>query len=339
MRKREIICEYQPYVMAPPASSDQLYSKAAANDGTTIERWQDTWIENISTNHEKFGGFSDKALGNLYGRYLHRPVICAGSGPSLKWNWQELKNRGSIPLVSCLHNFQFFEDRDINPDFYVSLDAGPITVDEVSEGGQHEPEWYWERTAGHKLLCFIGSDPKLLEKWQGEIYFYNAPVPSESYRERVQQIEVFNQWVSNGGNVLGACMYISKGYFGASTIIYVGADFSFGYDHKFHGWDSKYDAKMGHCIRATDIFGHSVSTWQSYNNFKSWFDWVSMNVPGEWINCTEGGTMGAYPTGNIISIKQMDLKDCLNRFSMSQVLKPSALDPKVEGDDGRRILF
>lgn len=339
MRVREIVCEYQAYVNEPPVQPKSLYEKAASNDGPTIEAWADTWISNIEKNHEHFKDFGSKGIGNLFGKYLHRPVICAGAGPSLKYNAQHLANRGSLPLISCLHNFQFFEDRGVYPDFYVSLDAGPVTVEEVSEGGKEDPEFYWERTKDKVLLAFIGSDPELLEKWQGTIYFYNAPVPDDSYREKVEAIEPFHQWVSNGGNVLGACMYISKAYFGAGTIIYVGADFSFGYDRKFHSWDSKYDKKIGAVLPVTDVFGNKVPTWPSYNNFKGWFDWVSMNVPGHWINCTEGGTLGAYPTGNLSSIVQMDLKDCIDSYHMHKVISASALNPRVEGDDGKRILF
>jgi hypothetical protein len=339
MKVREILCDYSPYIPEPPSAPDKLYSKAASNDAVTIKSWSETWISNIKANHSQFGDFGAKGIGNLFGRYLHRPVICAGSGPSLKYNIDELRDRKGIPLVSCLHNFQYFEDNDVKADFYVSLDAGPVTIEEVYEGGKEKPESYWEKTAEHTLLCYIGTDPGLLEKWRGEVYFFNAPVPDESFKEQLDEITTFNQWVSNGGNVLGACMYISKGYMGAGAIVYVGADFSFGYDKKFHSWDSKYDAKMGQVIPTVDVFGNRVATWPSYNNFKSWFDWVATVVPGVWINCTEGGTMGAYPQGNLFNIRQMDLKDCIRMYSLSDILKPCAMDAKVDGDDGIRILF
>lgn len=339
MRVRQIACDYQPYISKPPARPEKLYEKAASNDKATIDAWSHKWLANIKANKEKFGNFRDYSLGNLFGKYLHRPVICAGSGPSLKYNLEQLRDTKGIPLVSCLHNFQYFHDNGVKPDYWVTLDAGEITVDEVTEGGKLEEEEYWEATKGQVLLAYIGTSPRLLEKWRGKVYFYNAPVPDKDFRDAVNEVEPFNVWVSNGGNVLGACVYISKGYMGAGAIIYVGADFSFGYDKRFHSWNSKYDKDMGNYVYAVDVFGNKVPTWPSYNNFKSFFDYVSMEVPGIYINCTEGGTLGAYPQGNLSSIRQMDLKDCIDMYSMSEMLKPASIDPAVDGDDGRRILY
>lgn len=340
MKVREINCEYQPYILSPPVrNSRDLYAKAASNDGATIDAYGQQWVDQITRNHKSHGPFKTRALGNLFGRYRHRPVICAGSGPSLKYNAEELKNRGDIPLVSCLHNFQYFTDKGIDVDFWVSLDAGLITVEEVSEGGSKSADEYWAATKNQTLLAYIGSHPELLARWQGDIYFYNSLIPNQELREKIDAVETFNNWVSTGGNVLGACVYISKGYFAASSIIFVGADFSFGYDKKFHSWDSKYDRSMGRCIPAVDIFGHKVATWPSYNNFKSFFDYVATEVPGIYINCTEGGTLGAYPEGNLHTIKQMDLKDCLQMYNMSDLIRDAALNPEIEGDSGRRILY
>lgn len=340
MRFREISCEYQPYILRPPVRNTRdLYAKAAANDGATIESFGKQWVDQMRKNRETFGPFKNKALGNLFGKYRHRPVIVAGSGPSLKYNADELKNKGEIPLVSCLHNFQYFMDKGIATDYWVSLDAGLITVDEVSEGGSKTPDEYWEMTEGQTLLAYTGSHPELLRKWKGQIYFFNSPVPDTGLRDQINEIEVFNNWVSTGGNVLGACLYIAKAYFGAGATIFVGADFSFGYDKRFHSWDSKYDKTLGNYINAVDVFGHRVATWPSYNNFKSFFDYVATEVPGIYINCTEGGTLGAYPEGNLHTIKQMDLKDCLGMFNMSDLIKEAAINPEVEGEEGRKILY
>lgn len=340
MKERTIFCEYQPYIQRPPVRSNrELYAKAASNDGATIDAFAKTWIDNAKLNKQKFGSFGDRGVGQLFGKYLHRPVIVAGSGPSLKFNADELRNKGSIPLVSCLHNFQYFMDKGIKTDYWVSLDSQLVTVEEVSEGGSKQPNDYWAMTEGQTLIAYIGTHPELLDKWRGDIYFYNSPVPSEQIRAELAEIEVFNQWVSSGGNVLGAALYIAKAYFGAGATIFVGADFSFGYDRKFHSWDSKYDRSMGNYINAVDVFGNKVPTWPSYNNFKSFFDFVALEVPGIYINCTEGGTFGAYPDGNLHAIRQMDLKDCLKMYHIHDMIKESAINPKVEGDDGRRILY
>ena len=180
------------------------------------------------------------------------------------------------------------------------------------------------------MLCYIGTHPELLKRWQGEIYFFNAPIPDQDMIDFVDNLEIFNAHVSNGGNVLGACLYIAKAILGASVVAFVGADFSFSYSKKFHPFDSKYDAKLGHVIRAHDVFGNLVSTWQSYYNFKSWFEYVAITVPGIYFNCSEGGCLGAYTQGNIRSITQMTLKSFLKQLTMSEEIKEQMKDPKTK---------
>jgi hypothetical protein len=336
-RTREIICEYQPYILNPPVAPAQLRADAVSGDGPTVERWKETWLNNIRANKKKFGSFKENSLGSLFNKYLHRPVIIAGSGPSLQHNVDKLKDRNGIPLLSCLHNFHYFEDKGINPEYYVSLDAGPIVLEEVSEGGSKTEDEYWAMTKDRTLLAFIGSDPRLFEKWQGPVYLFNAPVPDPDYENQVDDIEMFRCSVSTGGNVLGACLYIGKGYLGASSIIFVGADFSFDpANNRFHGWDSKYDKSMGYTVPIFDIFGNKVKTWQSYKNFAQFFNWVSVQVPGFYINCSEGGCLGSYAEGNLYNIRQMDLEDCLKMYNMSNHLRDQALNPDTAI---KKILF
>lgn len=295
----------------------QLYQTACGNDGATIQAWRDTWLNNIRANHKKYGSFKDMGLGQLHGALKYRPAIVAGSGPSLKRNGADLKDRGDIALISCLHNFHFFEDRGVHVDYYVSLDAGDVTVEEVSEGGAKTQEEYWAATEGKTLLAFIGTSPRLLEKWRGKVLFFSCPM-EPSLDEEVEKIEAFHTLVSPGGNVLGACLYIAKCIMGANPIAFVGADFSFSYDKKFHGWDSKYDKNLGQVLRSVDIFGNKVYTWQSYHGFKCFFDWVTQKIPGIYFNCTEGGTFGAYQEGNIMSVRVLDLAEFFAMYQLCE---------------------
>lgn len=336
MKRAEILCEYQPYADRPPSTGAALYGQACSNDTVTVNAWRDIWIKNITANHKRFGSFKDRGLGKLWGKHRNSPAIVVGSGPSLKENAEGLRANVGIPVISCLHNFHFLEDLGVKVDYYVSLDAGPVTVEEVSEGGTKTEAEYWALTKDRTLIAYVGSDPGLLEKWQGEVYFFNCPVPDQSVLDTTDQLEKFHTFVSTGGNVLGACTYIAKGIFGCNPLIFLGANFSFSYLDKFHGWDSKYDKDLGHYIRTTDVYGNFVKTWQSYHNFKAWFDWLSMTVPGFYINCTEGGTFGAYPGGNIRSVIQMDLNECLRMFSMCDELKNQCENPETEE---RKILF
>jgi hypothetical protein len=118
---------------------------------------------------------------------------------------------------------------------------------------------------------------------------------------------------------------------GASVVAFTGADFCFSYDKKFHGWNSKYDDNLGNVMRVKDIFGNSVYTWKSYHNFKGWFEFVSLTVPGIYYNCSEGGTFGAYTEGNIRSVIQAPLKAFIRQMNMyHDEIKEQALNTKTE---------
>lgn len=331
-----VTLEYQNYIEAPPYSPQQMYQQSCSADGVTMDSWRKIWIENVKATHARFGSFKENGLGKLFGKLKHQPCIIAGSGPSLKRNAHELKNKGDIPLISCLHNYHLFEDLGVDVDYYVTLDAGDVTVEEVSEGGSKTPEEYWESTKNKTLLAFIGTSPKLFEKWKGKVYLFNAPVPDAAYLENVNGLEPFHTYVSNGGNVLGACLYIAKGIMGANPIAYVGADFSFGYDKKFHAWDSKYDKNLGRVMRCIDVFGNKVLTWQSYHNFKNWFEYVAIKVSGIYINCTEGGTFGSYPEGNIMQLRQMPISEFIDMYQMHELVRESCETPEIATN---RILF
>lgn len=336
MRKAEVFLEFQNYIDEPPMTPQQQYQQACGNDGVTINSWRDIWIRNVKANHQKFGSFKTQSIAQFHGANRLKPAIVVGSGPSLKHNAHLLIDKGDIPVISCLHNFHFLEDLGVKVDYYITLDAGPVVIDEVYEGGKKSAEEYWELSKGRKLLAFIGTDPKLFEKWQGEIYFYNAPIPDQQIQNELDAIEKFHVYISNGGNVLGACLYFAKAFLGCNPIAFMGADFSFSYDKKFHAWNSKYDEKLGYVIKMCDVFGNKVLSWQSYANFKVWFEYVCRTCPGLYVNCTEGGTLGSYPEGNIRAIHQMELSQFLEMYKLHDVVQEQCLNPET---DIKKLLF
>lgn len=344
LKVENVVLEYQNLIPAVRQPAGQLFQNACANDDSTVNHWRETWLKNIKANKARFGNFSDYSVGKLYKKFQYRPAICAGSGPSLAKNVDELRNRQDIPLISCLHNFHYFEDKEVNTDIYVTLDAGPVTIEEVYEGGLKTPSEYWELTKNRTLLAYIATDPELLSKWKGEIYFYNASLPNEQLVKEIKDIENFAVYASNGGNVLGTCAYMAKAVFGCYSIIFIGADFSFGYPkiidgkpfYRFHPWDCKYNNVLGTVLKVPDIFGNKIITWQSYYSFKNFFDWLSTRYPGDFINATEGGCMGAYMDGNLDSFRYMDLKDALKMYHLNDTLKECFENPQIEID---KILY
>lgn len=336
MKTREITLEFSPTIPRPPVAPKQLYAQACSSDEITVNSWRKQWVSQVKENHARFGPFKDRGLGKLYGKLKNQPCIVVGSGPSLKHNVEDLKDTKGIAVISCLHNFQFLEDNGVKVDYYTTLDAGRITIEEVSEGGKKTADEYFALTKDKTLIAFTGSHPELIAKWQGQVYWYAAPIPNEEVMAEIEAVEPFHTYVSSGGNVLGASFYIAKAIMGANPIVFVGADFAFGYDQKFHAWDSKYDANQGHVVHAVDVFGNRVKTWQSYYNFKCWFESRACVVPGLYINATEGGILGSYPDGNIEPIKQMALCDVIKMYSISEAVKGQCESPEVAD---KKILF
>ncbi len=344
MRTAEIQLEYQSLIPQAPISPKQAFELAASNDEATMDYWRHIWLGNMTANKSRFGSFADHSCISEWNKYRYGPCIVAGAGPSLKHNGHELKNRGDIPLVSCLHNFHFFEDLVKNvdgfraPEYYVTLDAGPVTIEEVAEGGSLTPDEYWEITKDRTLIASVVTHPDLLAKWKGKVLFYNVPLPNMDIIKEMDAIDdSFKFVLTNGGNVLGACLSFSKCVLGAFSTIFVGADMSFSYMKKFHGWDSKYDKSLGHTLRVTDIYGVKVHTWQSYWNFKNYFDCTVQTTGGIYYNCTEGGCLGAYPEGNIASYRYMDLKDCLSEFNKNDKIMEHVKN--ADAPPGQKIML
>jgi hypothetical protein len=332
--KREIELQFQAYIPAPPVKQKDLIKQATGGDDVTVESWFDIWLKQMTANAKSFDFESLSAM-QVHGTQALKPVIIAGSGPSLKYNVDELaKNKGDICLVSCLHNFGFFEDKGVHPDYYVHLDAGPITIEEVSQGGTKSAEEYWEATKNHTLVTAVVSHPEILKRWKGKILFYNITIPNGEYIEKMKAITPFDLMFSVGGNTLGAALYFAKAILGGNPITFIGADFCFGYDRKFHPFNSPYDQKFDGVIPVTDVFGNRVYTWPSYWGFKCWFDYICCggagNNPGVYINCSEGGTLGAYAEGNIRQITQMSLKEFLDAYRMHKEM-PSILEKQKSG--------
>ena len=333
IRNVDMDLEYLNTLDFPPQSPQQMHTQAAQNDDVTVTAWRDIWIKNVRENHKRNGPFCANGIGKMFGQYHLKPCIIVGSGPSLQVNIKDLKDKGDIGVISCLHNFHYMVDNEINVDYFVTLDAGKVTIEEISEGGKHDHDYYVEATKDYTLCAFIGTDPELIENWKGKILWYNCPIPDEKCREEFDKVETFHHFVSNGGNVLGACLYISKAYGGANPIAYIGADFCFNYSKAFHPFKTKYDGKTGNYIRTMDCFGNKVLTWPSYAGFKKWHDSITLRCPGEWINCTEGGTYGVYPEGLIKSIRHKPLKEFIHGYLMYEQMRYQAEHPENALED------
>jgi hypothetical protein len=318
-----------------PLSPAQLYGQACSGDTITTETFAAEWTRQFVENTEKHDVKKDSAM-NDYKKLAYKPCICAGSGPSLKKNAQILKERGEIGLVSCLHNFGYFEDLGCPADYYINLDSQEITIPELFQGGKKKEEYYWEQTKDRTLVAATVTNPNLIAKWKGRILWYNVTIPDQNFQEISNKVG-FNLVFNTGGNALGAAYYMARAILGACPIALVGADFSFSEKRKFHAWESPYDKMFSGLVPVTNIFGNRVFTWQSYFNFSKWFEYIALggrgNNPCLFYNCTEGGILGAYPQGNIRHIVQMPLNQFIYSFTSHGIME------KIVVENNKMLLF
>jgi hypothetical protein len=329
-RTVELDLTYQAPIPSAPMSPQAAQEHAGRSDKTTLDFWRRTWVRNTAENKRKFGSFAEKGIHKLFDEMKWKPCIVIGAGPSLKHyakylvpheaDGKKFEGNPGIPVISCLHNFAFLVDLGVKVDYWVTLDAGDVVIDEMFEGGTKDHDFYREFSKTQKLLSVIVTNPYLFENWKGEVHWFNSVMPDPKLIEEIDAIECYSPTVSSGGNVLGAQFYIAKAIFGANPIIFMGADFSFSYEKKFHSWSSPYDV-VGNVMQATDIYGMKCPTWPSYYGFKVWFDAKVQTVPGDYINCSDG-IFGSYPDGNIVQVKQAHIENVLETYRVSSRKKP-----------------
>lgn len=338
-RTLEIDLEYAQIIESPPMTPDQLYKNACMGDEITIKTWKETWIKNYQLAKDRFGTFEGKTIGQLYNANHHKPIICLASGPSLSISMEALRTNQAmvnpVPVVSVLHNFALLMDEGIKVDYWITLDAGEIVLDDTTEFGKEKKESYWEKTKGQKLLAVIFSPPKLFDLWQGEVFLFNALVPEQEMREKFDAIERCSHYISSGGNAGGGAFYFAKAILGSNPILFCGYDYCFSHDMKWHPVGSKYDNFNGNGAGVTmkwkNVFGLPIKTWGSYLGFKFWHDQTVMRVPGDYINCSEG-ILGAYDSGIIKHFQYKSLKDALAPYWLADrvILQPTTKDAKPE---------
>jgi len=321
----KIDLQLAPLIDKPPISSEELYKNACSGDQVTIKTWKDIWVSNYQSCKDRFGTIGDHSWGKLYGVNKNKPMIVIGSGPSLKNQINSLRenqtSQNPIMTVSCLHNLSYFVQEGIEIDYYFTLDAGPVVLKDAVELNGKDPSFYWSMTKGKKLLAYAASDPGLWEKWQGEVYLFNCLLPDFGLRTKMTEIEKFTHYVSSGGNAGGGATYFAKMIAGSNPLYFVGFDFCFDYHNVFHAWESQYDnyegKGIGQVIRWPDIYGVPRSTWPSYLNFKFFMDYLTQQVPGDYVSCSQG-IMGAYPQGNIKGFQYKTLYEALLPYQMNE---------------------
>jgi hypothetical protein len=280
----------------------EVYKKSTKH---TVKSWSKIWIKNLMQN-VKMCDFSKHSVYCLKDKFKGETAYLVGASPSLSKNIKELKKKKGI-IITCSHALKFLLDNGIKPDYVIILDAHDKQSKFLDIGS---------KSKDIMLLADILVSPEVFKVWNGRILFFRTigEKPADKLHKKLWSMSKFNDLIYTGGNVMGGAHSIAD-LLGCNKIVFVGMDFSnpiasnsyveYADGSKDHGTYDHLDAFIG-----TDITGRGVWTKQRMFMYKYWFDYTSVILDRiEHINATEGGTLGAYPEGNLKSIKQMKLSE------------------------------
>jgi hypothetical protein len=289
-----------PLTFFPDGELDRFQKMITVSNKNMWESKSKILKKQLAENAKEWN-FKENSVKKLSKKHEGETAYIVGNSPSLAKNVKGLKNKKGIILTS-IHSTKFLLRNGVKPDY-----IGLVSVDKKQE------KWALEfDSTGLILLADASISPKVLKKWKGKIYFFRASVDSNIKKDR--EITDFEDRISCGGNVMGGLYAIALGM-GCKKIVFVGMDLSNGMN--IHGQCPQYaDGTIDYWFKNktyvifVDISGRGTMTTPSMYMYKIWFDYHSCVIRNiEHINATEGGILGAYPQGNLQSIKQMRLAD------------------------------
>lgn len=309
----------RPVITMPEQIRDGML-KSFADTNNEIERnWRNIWIPNIKANTKFIGDFSRYGYYNICGTKEGRTAYLVGGGPSLRHNITDLKKTKDADIWTSAHTLKYLVKNGIRPDYTVVLD-----------GKDRQAEWLdiGDESKGMNLLMDIHCTPKIFNVWKGPMIFFRSTAMAEDAFTREQYaITDFDHVALSGGNVITSAYYMIM-RMGYKRVVFVGNDLANDVnDVRIHYADGSVDDGMIDRMESEkegksyqdpfrdssiecDIQGLGVWSRGRMFNYKYWLDLRSQENTGiEHINATEAGILGAYPEGNIKSIKQMRLCD------------------------------
>lgn len=265
----------------------------------TIGAMTARWTRNIIANQDlikRTRGINDLFKDNSGIDLKDVPAIIVGGGPSLDKNVDLLKNlRNKALIVASDSTLKMLLSKGIKPHIVVVTDA------EWGEWG-NPFENLPMSTKDILLVVEVFANRKILESWEGDIYFYaTGGVEGNPLSEIVEQ-EFCGHPVGKlacGGNVSSTAFSLAVGIFKCDPIIMIGVDLGY-YDQKFHhskGMDVPHN--VGNERVVEDIFGRKMLTTPVFQAYRYWFERMACGnldpnqgkVNGTLINATEGGQL------------------------------------------------
>lgn len=286
----------------------------------TIQNFAPLWVSNFEANKSRI--HKAPGVASLFERFQDIPAIVVGAGPSLDKNmiWlREAQDKAIIIAVDTI--FSSLMKAGINPTVVVTLDP------------QADVARFLDNVDSSRKLLVAPTiaHPQALDRWNGDIVFYNKYAPDIPELTRIASINPGLGYLIPGGSVLSVGLDLEY-RMGANPIGFVGQDLSYPSKGAAYAGDTLYgdgdyetlfSQRMEQMVTETDIFGRSVWTQKSMFVTKQWMEWAFTSWKrknhADFYNLTEGGIVTQHC--NIISLKEWVTRFCHEKKNLEWGIK------------------
>lgn len=230
------------------------------------------------------------------------PVIVVAAGPSLRKNVDKLKGaKGKALILAVDTALGFLEEKDIVPDFIVTLDA-------------HKPLKLFENEIGKTQPMFVAStaNPSVVKCNKGPKIYFDVFNVLPQFKKIKKSSKSFH----TSGSVATTAFEIAK-YIGAKTIILVGQDLAYTGETTHINGITDGETKSRFAL-VEGNYGEQLWTRQDWYAFLVWYGKQITLYDGKVINATEGGAKidGAV----IMNLEEAIAEYCVGDFNANSFL-------------------
>jgi hypothetical protein len=280
------------------ADRENLLNKIS--DNTINYRIRD-WVDNFKGNLEAVqGGYGVMSMMNVLDRV---PAIIVGSGPTLDWNIDELREaQDRACIIASDSSLKALLAHGVTPHLVLCTDSKKSVSGFFSDLD----------TTNLNFIMDTFVHPSVASAIEGRLYWYNTmPV------EKCAFTRALNQWTGATGNLgTGGCVTTTAWWFANSVLgcdptILVGMPEAFYDPRKMYAQcvneTVKTEPYNAQAIKVKDIFGNDCYTFMPLQSFAFWFEDAFLNIQRIHINCSEGGILQR-------NVLNMPLIACIERY-------------------------
>ncbi len=235
------------------------------------------------------------------------PVIIVSAGPSLDKNINDLNYaKGKSIIIATDRVLDILLDKDIEPDFIITLDA-------------IKPLRYFSRRDNIQIPLFtkLESNQEILSFHKGRKIWYDA---HEFLNNLYEKLDKNLAYFNSGGSVSTAAFSVCVAL-GMKTVILIGQDLAYSGEFTHVGGEKGVgEAETNIVGMVEDIYGNMVPIRHDWKIFLTWFeDAISQREEMCVIDATEGGA-------KIKGTRIMTLKDAINEYCTKEFNCKNILD-------------